>query len=82
MKLENLNSNSPEQEYDFSKYDFSKGVVLTAGRDMPLIGLKKGDEMKVAYDGLFLRKEPYVASPDQLEDQMNNGTWASIRILE
>lgn len=73
MSLEDQNINTPEKEYDFSK-----GATLEANSDMPLLGLKKGDRIKLENDGPYLRKEPISYTSWTLTDLIEQGVWTLV----
>jgi putative AlgH/UPF0301 family transcriptional regulator len=76
MSIENMNMNSAEK-----KYDFSKGAVLKANEEMAFLGVEKGQEITVQNDGQYLRIGPLTWSAEQLEEEIKNGVWTLERTL-
>ncbi len=70
MNMENVNMNSQEK-----KYDFSKGAVLKAANDIPFLDIKKGEEIMVKNDGEYLRVGNLSWNDKKLTEEIDEGIW-------
>ncbi len=76
MDLENQNVNNKNSA---EKYDFSKGCILRANRDLPFLGISKNSIIEVKNDGEYLRVGSLTWSSDQLKQEIEDKVWTMER---
>jgi putative AlgH/UPF0301 family transcriptional regulator len=72
MSLER-HSNTPSPEK--AQFDFSNGCTLKANQDMPFLGVKKDDILKLEFNGTLLAIGPLSWEPDRLAEEIKRNIW-------
>lgn len=62
-------------QFPSNMFGLQRGSILMAARDIPQLGMKKGDLLPVGFDGKYVRCLGFTWSIDKLQDEILDGIW-------